>query len=437
MTPGSCHVHGDRSGRAHLPGRAAARRREPAAGSRARRGAGDARESRPAPRTRPSRNAGDTASAPGSPGSGPARPTGRDVEVRAQAVGDQPIAREIERGAVGVVGVELALARRAAARRTRCPRPAPRSGRASGRPSSQRLTTSSSASHAVSWMGPVRELAAAQEPVVGKSSAPAPAATRRGAGSCRGRAGAGSCRRLDAAAVVARRPPGSSMAWPPAAVAGRRARPIADRSRARRNGFVPGLAEAGRAQLRPALEVVGAARRPAACRTTGSRTSRGTATRRGRRHASADAGPRVRRRHAVEGGRVEQLGQQLDAVHDPRSGPAEVGAAVDGRHVARADRGSSVPARSAAACRATPRRRPRGDSRTASARADLRVDLGDRAHVVSTRRSPSRPSSSQPPARRTCSGTQWPTANGGSSHSTATTRGAAMPAVAALERRAR
>ena len=37
-------------------------------------------------------------------------------------------------------------------------------------------------------------------------------------------------------------------------------------------------------------------------------------------------------------------------------------------------------------------------------------------------RSPSRPSSSQPPARRICSGTQWPTANGGSSHSSPTTR---------------
>jgi hypothetical protein len=37
------------------------------------------------------------------------------------------------------------------------------------------------------------------------------------------------------------------------------------------------------------------------------------------------------------------------------------------------------------------------------------------------------PSSSQPPARRTCSGTQWPTANGGSSHSIAATRGGTNP----------
>ena len=39
------------------------------------------------------------------------------------------------------------------------------------------------------------------------------------------------------------------------------------------------------------------------------------------------------------------------------------------------------------------------------------------SQVVSRDRSPSAPSTSQPPARRTCSGTQWPAANGGSSHS--------------------
>ena len=49
------------------------------------------------------------------------------------------------------------------------------------------------------------------------------------------------------------------------------------------------------------------------------------------------------------------------------------------------------------------------------------------SQVVSTRRLALRPSSSQPPARRTCSGTQWPDANGGSSHSRHTTRRGGMP----------
>ena len=49
------------------------------------------------------------------------------------------------------------------------------------------------------------------------------------------------------------------------------------------------------------------------------------------------------------------------------------------------------------------------------------------AQVVWTDRSPSRPRRSQPPARRICSGTQWPTANGGSSHSRPTTRTGGWP----------
>ena len=50
------------------------------------------------------------------------------------------------------------------------------------------------------------------------------------------------------------------------------------------------------------------------------------------------------------------------------------------------------------------------------------------SQVVSTDRSPDWPSRSQPPARRTCSGTQCPAANGGSSHSRQTTRRGGMPA---------
>ena len=50
------------------------------------------------------------------------------------------------------------------------------------------------------------------------------------------------------------------------------------------------------------------------------------------------------------------------------------------------------------------------------------------AHVVWSAFCPSDPSTSQPPARRICSGTQCPTANGGSSHSTATTRTGGRPA---------
>ena len=54
--------------------------------------------------------------------------------------------------------------------------------------------------------------------------------------------------------------------------------------------------------------------------------------------------------------------------------------------------------------------------------ADFLDGLGHRVPRRLVEASPSGPSSSQPPARRICSGTQWPDANGGSSHSRPTTR---------------
>ena len=109
---------------------------------------------------------------------------------------------------------------------------------------------------------------------------------------------------------------------------------------------VAGLADAVRAELRPALEIVRATARRAGSRTTGSRRSRGTASGGGPAPA-AGRGRDVTARPASTTGRsdvdervrVEDLGQQLDAVDDPRSGPAEVGRAVEREDLAAADGG--------------------------------------------------------------------------------------------------
>ena len=78
------------------------------------------------------------------------------------------------------------------------------------------------------------------------------------------------------------------------------------------------------------------------------------------------------------------------------------------------------------ACRRPPTRGPSrpGGNRTASGRASPGRRRRRRPRSSRWALSPSVPSRSQPPARRICSGTQWPTANGGSSHSRPTTRGA-------------
>src|SRR5207248_101248 len=56
------------------------------------------------------------------------------------------------------------------------------------------------------------------------------------------------------------------------------------------------------------------------------------------------------------------------------------------------------------------------------------------SHVVGNEASPARPRISSPPASSTISGTQWPAANGGSSHSATKTRRDGRPATAACAR---
>ena len=189
---------------------------------------------------------------------------------------------------------------------------------------------------------------------------------------------------------------------------------------------VAGLADAVRAELRPALEVVRAAAACARPRTTGNRRSRERAP--ARVALRPDRRPRPERRDVDERVGVEDLGQQLDAVDDPRAGPAEVGRSVEREDAARGGRRPGP--RSPAAAASAPRRRPSrpGGSRTASAAASRGRPRRPRPTSSGRDGSPSAPSSSQPPARRICSGTQWPDANGGSSHSSPTTRGDRPPA---------
>ena len=121
--------------------------------------------------------------------------------------------------------------------------------------------------------------------------------------------------------------------------------------------------------------------------------------------------------------RVEDLGQQLDAVDDARTGSAEVRRAVERVR----PRPCGPPARSSTAtagrrvfshsCDGLGQVEPARDEQQ-----HLGIDLADRVPGRLAAGSPSAPSRSQPPARRTCSGTQWPEANGGSSHSRPTTR---------------
>ena len=133
---------------------------------------------------------------------------------------------------------------------------------------------------------------------------------------------------------------------------------------------VAGLADAVGAELRPALEVVRAAARRGPRRTTGSRTSRGRAPARAAPTA-VDRRPRPERRDVDERVRVEDLGQQLDAVDDPRAGPAEVGRAVEREDLAAPDGGQVLVAGRPSASAPTRRRvsarwKPHGISRSIS-----------------------------------------------------------------------
>ena len=96
---------------------------------------------------------------------------------------------------------------------------------------------------------------------------------------------------------------------------------------------VAGLADAGRAELRPALDVVGAAAgvggpAPQAVERRAERHARSGLHRR----------PGTGRPAVDERFGVENLGEELDAVEDARPRPAEIGRAVHREHLAAADR---------------------------------------------------------------------------------------------------
>ena len=96
---------------------------------------------------------------------------------------------------------------------------------------------------------------------------------------------------------------------------------------------VAGLADAGRAELRPALDVVGAAAR------VGGPAPQAV-ERRAERHARSglDRHPAAGRAALNERVGVEDLGEELDAIDHPRPRAAEVGRAVHGEQLAAADR---------------------------------------------------------------------------------------------------
>ena len=91
---------------------------------------------------------------------------------------------------------------------------------------------------------------------------------------------------------------------------------------------------------------------------------------------------------------------------DPRARAREEARAIDREQLALADRGQARRTRPAGAPMASS-----AAARLASKPQSARMSCSGstsrtRSQVVSTERSPSRPSSSQPPARRTISGTQ-------------------------------
>ena len=167
---------------------------------------------------------------------------------------------------------------------------------------------------------------------------------------------------------------------------------------------VAGLADAVRAELRPALQVVATA---AGVRAAAPQAVEGRAE----RHAGGYGSTGVQEpggATSTNACRIEDLGQQLDAVDHPRARPAEVGRSVQGEDLVAADRrqlpvpgrtGESAPTRS----RSRRRWKPHGISRSISGSTSAIA-----SQSVWTDGSPSAPRRSQPPARRICSGTQWP-----------------------------
>ena len=123
-------------------------------------------------------------------------------------------------------------------------------------------------------------------------------------------------------------------------------------------------------------------------------------------------------RRGVHDVRVQDPGQGLDAVDQPRSGPRERRVGVHGPHrdvrpAAPRRRRPARPARVTAPARSRTARRPPPPA--PAARTSSQVTRNDFSPAV--------PSTDSPPATLTISGTQWPGANGGSVHSSTSTRG--------------
>ena len=338
--PGSCHVHGMPSA-GRRPGRrwssidGQARRRAGAAGGatrRRRRGRRRAPGRAGTPRAAPS--------APGSPGRGG---TTHGSATWMCASSRWATSRSRARSSAAPSGSETWSSPLPAISGEKKPTPAAGSSirPASGWSSSQRVTTSSSASQAVSWRAPRSNGAAAQEPVVGEGGRgrrgqdgpPARAATARGDGF-----GALGARRTAGGRRVPRSPRAGARAGT------RCRRPCRGRSstaapspRGRRGrGSIHGVPHHRQSKV--------------------ARNDEGT----GAASALVDARPGVGRRHAVERGRVEELGQDLDAVDDPRAGPREQARRRRPRTRARRGRRAGPPSRRAAASAPTRRSCRRG-----------------------------------------------------------------------------
>ena len=293
-------------------------------------------------------------------------PTGRRRGCARAGGGRRAGRARVERRAVGVRDVELALARD---QREKNPTPAAGSSirPARGWSSSQRVTTSSSASHAVSWRAPRANSPRRRNQSSGNVVAAGGGSAARRRGGWAGAAPGGT------AAPAVRRP-----RWSPAFRRRALRRPG---PRSRRAG-----ARAGTRCRRPCRGRSSTAG-PSPRGRPVPRVDGGAAPQavegRAERQASARAAestrrPGVGRRHAVERGRVEQLGEQLDAVDDPRPGPRELAPSRRPRTPA-ASRTARRSAQPVGPRRAAPTRRRVGEAVAAGHQHDdLGVDLGHR-----------------------------------------------------------
>ena len=281
MTPGACHVHGIDSGGPPAGSGSSSIERQPATGPETgEQGRGGGVEARAADAAQQER--GEDGVRPGLARSGRHDPRVRDVEVCAQAMGEQPVARAIERGAVGVGRVELALV--GDQRREE----ADARGRLLDPPRERLAVEPAGDDVELGLPGRVvqraaRELAAAHEPVVREGR-------RRRRGQRRGAARGGAAGRGGCREVIGRRRGrggrrsgggrGWSMERPPGCSTDRPPRAPRSRIAAGRGGTGSSPPCRGRSSTAaPSPRGRPGRGSSTACRTTGSRTWRGTGTR--------------------------------------------------------------------------------------------------------------------------------------------------------------